>query len=115
MPLSLIAMLVIVLVVKPYEFFYGRPLGTRMTRLEIANVIDRAATERVGDAEWDDFSCVPIRNEGLDAARLRCVEIVETDLPSGKISKEQARQILSALAQDVRDRRLTDGSSGRAY
>jgi hypothetical protein len=101
-PVTLIASLMILIVVKPYEYVFQRNRGPRMTPWQVANVIERAASDRVDNDEWDDFSCVPMRDSRLDAAVKRAVEIVEVERPAGRLSADQASQELRQLANQLR-------------
>ena len=101
-PLTVVVTLAVVLIVKPYEFFFDRQSGPRMTAWQVANVIERAATSRVDDDEWDNFTCVPMRDARLDAAVSRAVQIVEIERPAGRISPEDATQELKTLARELR-------------
>lgn len=101
-PITLFAGVFILLVVKPYELLFNRQRGPRMTPWQVANVIDRAAAGRVDDDEWDDFTCVPMRDERLTAVVVRAMQIVEKDRPSGRLSADEARELLHALARELR-------------
>jgi hypothetical protein len=101
-PATLIATLVVLLVVKPYEYFANRNAGPRMTPWQVANIIERAATSKVDDDEWDDFTCVPMRDARLDAAVTRAAQIIDHDRPAGRISQDDAQQELRQMARELR-------------
>jgi hypothetical protein len=101
-PLTVVVTLAIFLIVKPYEFFFARHSGPRMNAWQVANVIERAASARVDDDEWDDFSCVPMRDARLDAAVSRAVQIVEVERPAGRLTQEDAERELKMLARELR-------------
>jgi hypothetical protein len=101
-PITALVSVLIVLFVKPYEYFFSRNDAPRMTAKQVAAIIDQAASDEVDDDVWDDFACVPMNDVRLDAAVKRAVEIVEIDRPSGKITPEDAQRQLRLLAFALR-------------
>jgi hypothetical protein len=101
-PATIVASLVVFLVAKPYELFAHRNARPRMTPWQVANIIERAATGSVDDDEWDDFSCVPMRDPRLDAAVTRTVQIIEHDRPAGRVSQDDAQRELRQMARELR-------------
>ena len=71
---------VVVLLVKPFEWWFTRGKPPRMTRRQVADEIDAFLAGRGGAWDWDDFCCVPIRDPELDAIRERCAQL-HTEYP----------------------------------
>ena len=101
-PATIVTSLVVLLVAKPYEFFANFNSGPRMTPWQVANIIERAATGSVDVDEWDDFSCVPMRDARLDAAVTRAVQIVERGRAAAHITQDDAQRELRQIARELR-------------
>ena len=73
------------------------------TPSEVADIIERFANN-VGDDEWDDFVCIPIKDPKLDEIRERCAGIHEEFPPgeSDSYTNSDGLQLLNEFVQQLR-------------
>ena len=63
----------------------------RLTANDVADTIERHIEGTEGPFDWDSFTSIPIADEGLDAIRMRCVELDHPTPVSAENLKELKR------------------------
>ena len=79
------------------------PIRSRRTRSEVIHYIERFIDGTGGDREWDEFTCVRIKDPELDLVRRRCLAIDERFPPTrpgpycDEVGLLELRQIVEEL------------------
>lgn len=65
----------VVLISLPLQRLAAKRAGARMSRIEMATLLESFADGTAGPWNWDDFLSVPIGDPYLDRIRLRCSKL----------------------------------------
>jgi hypothetical protein len=72
-------------------------MAVRLTRDEVAKIIDDFIEGRSAAWDWDDFICVEIKDPGLERIRLLAAEV-----PEGAYGTDEGKAELRRLADTLR-------------
>lgn len=75
-----------------------------MTRVEIAELIERFLAGTAGPHEWDDFESVPLADPDCDSIRAQCARIRDHFPPrhASEFCNEQGAAELARMAEHCR-------------
>jgi hypothetical protein len=97
----------LVLVSLPLQRLMAWRAGPRMSRGQLASVLESLAEGTAGPWDWDDFLSVPIGDPDLDRIRLRCSRLDE-EFPPDEPGRYCGEGGLAVLRQFVAELRRSD-------
>jgi hypothetical protein len=82
--------------------WFAKRRGPRMTKEEVADVIERFINDESIDDEWDEFECVPINDPYLDGISEYIVGPHEKFPEEGKYCSEEGVKEMKAIVEELR-------------
>src|SRR5215510_208235 len=99
---------VVVFVSVPLQRWAARRAGPRMTRTDVAKVIESHLEGTSGPWDWDDFVSVRIGDARLDTIRERCAQL-DREFPPERPGQYCGLGGVEVLRRFVRELRAPDG------
>ena len=77
-------------------------MAVRLTPQEVADIIESFLNSTGGPWDWDEFCSVRIEDPGLDAIRIRCVEMHDEDPLPGHYCGPTGVEMMRGFVRSLR-------------